>query len=202
MLKKKKFIVEGHRMPYELIVIGVSAGGLVALSTIFPKLSAEFSIPIVVVQHVGDDNSLLVEHLNNLCVIPVIEVEDKFAIQKNTIYIAPAGYHLLIEDKNTLALSFDPKVNYSRPSIDVLFESAADVFKEKLMGVVLSGANTDGVSGAKKIKSQGGFVIVQSIETSEAKIMPAETIKMVNVDIILPLEDIGPFLQSVERKNE
>jgi len=188
-------------MPYELIVIGVSMGGLAALSTILPQLPKEFSIPILVVQHMSSDaNNFLAEHLSSLCILPVLNVEDKFIIKKNTIYIAPGGYHLLVEDKNTLALSLDPKVNYSRPSIDVLFESAAEVFKEKLIGVVLSGANSDGVNGAKKIKSLGGFMIVQSVKTAEATMMPAETIKAVKVDKILDLDDIGPFLTSMESK--
>lgn len=185
-------------MRYDMIVIGVSAGGLQALSTILPHLPCDFVTPIMIVQHISKDaDSYLVKYLNDLCTLPVIEPYDKLTIQSGTIYIAPPGYHMLVEDKNTIALSIFPKVNYSQPSIDVLFESAADVFKNKLLGVILTGANSDGAKGVKRIKSHGGFVIVQSPKTSEAKIMPSEAIKAVKVDKILDLEEIGPFLKLI-----
>ena len=190
-------------MHYELIVIGVSAGGLHALSTILPQLSSQFSTPIMIVQHMSQDaDGFLVQHLNNLCALPVLEAEDKMFIESGKVYVAPGGLHLLVEDKSSMALSGFPKVNFSRPSIDVLFESAAPVFKKKLMGIILTGANSDGVEGCKKIKKHGGFVLVQSIKTAESKIMPSEAIANVSVDKVLDLENIGEFLNNVSVKNE
>lgn len=184
-------------MPYTLIVVGVSTGGLHALATILPNLPKHFQVPILVVQHMIENNdTFLAEYLNELCQMKVIMAEDKIVMKPGIIYISPPGYHMLVEDKNTLALSFDAKVNYSRPSIDVLFESAADIYKEQLVGVILTGANHDGVKGAKKIKENNGYIIVQSLKSAEAKLMPAETIKQVEVDMILDLNEIGPYLKN------
>lgn len=195
---KKEFIAIGVSMHYQMIVIGVSAGGLNALATILPNLSQNFPIPILIVQHVqeGTDN-FLVDYLDGLCQLKVVEATDKMAIRKGYIYIAPPGYHLLVEDQHTIALSQNHKLNFSRPSIDILFESAADVFKNHLIGIVLTGANNDGEKGAQYIKSLGGYIITQSVSTAEAKTMPAATIKSVKVDQVLNLKDIAPYLNAM-----
>lgn len=190
-------------MRYELIVIGVSAGGLAALSTILPHLTLACATPILIVQHRGIENTdFFVDYLNSLCPLHVIEAIDKALIKPGTIMIAPPDYHMLVENKHTVALSKDPKVNYSRPSIDVLFESAADAFGHKVIGVILTGANSDGVKGAQKIKAHGGYIIVQNPDNAEAKVMPTETIKAVHIDKVVALNDIGALLNQIAGPNE
>ncbi len=145
-------------------------------------------------QHRRDESdSFLTNYLGKLCALPVSEGIDKLLI-KPGIIIAPAGYHMLVEDKNMIALSRDSKVNFSRPSIDVLFESAATVFGPRVLGIILTGANNDGVQGARSIKLHGGFILVQNPKTAEAQTMPAQVIKAVKVDKILDLTDIGNYI--------
>lgn len=149
-------------MKYEAIVIGVSAGGLSALNRILPDLPSDFTLAVIIVQHMhttGDN--FLSSYLNDKCNLNVKEVDDKESILKNTIYIAPPNYHLLVEADRTFSLSIDEPVNYARPSIDVLFETAADVYTTNLIGVILTGANTDGSHGLKRIKASGGLSVVQ-----------------------------------------
>jgi two-component system chemotaxis response regulator CheB len=114
------------------------------------------------------------------------------------VYVAPPNYHLLIEDDGTFSMSVEGAVNYARPSVDVVFESAAEVYGQGLIGVILTGANKDGSLGLKKIKEAGGLVIVQTPETSEAADMPRAAIAAVNPDYVLPLEKIGPLLRKLE----
>jgi len=125
--------------------------------------------------------------------LKVVDAEDKQPIKKGFVYLAPANYHLLVE-RGTLNLSVDEAVAYSRPSIDVLFESAADAYGKTLAAIVLTGANDDGTRGAARIKKRGGFVIAQDPLTAEAPVMPQAAIERVRVDRILPLDRIGPFL--------
>lgn len=183
-------------MQYKAMVIGVSAGGLDALSTILPELPADFPIPVLVVQHLhhASDNFLAI-HLDNLSKIKVKEAEEGEKIRPGIAYIAPPGYHLLVEEDETLSLSVDEAVNYARPSIDVLFETAADVYATALIGVILTGANDDGSRGLKKIKDEGGLAIVQDPKTAYVEIMPLAALQMVEADHILPLKEIGPFLR-------
>ena len=146
---------------YEAIVMGTSAGGLNALSTVLPMLPGDFPLAIVVVQHVHrDSGNFFVEYLHEKCQLRVKEAEEKESIQPGVVYIAPANYHLLIEHNRTFALTIDEKVNYSRPSIDVLFDAAAQVYGSRLIGIVLTGANADGAKGLKTIKAHGGLAIV------------------------------------------
>lgn len=183
-----------HR-PTRAIVIGVSAGGLHALQQILPHLPADFSLPVMVVQHrAADSHGFLAEFLNGKSAVEVREAGMNEPLRSGVVYLAPADYHLLVEDIETLALSIDPPVHYSRPAIDVLFESAADIFREQLVAVVLTGANSDGSQGAKRVKAHGGVVIVQQPATAEVATMPAATLRAVSVDLILPLEEIGPYL--------
>jgi two-component system chemotaxis response regulator CheB len=125
--------------------------------------------------------------------LAVVDALDKQWIQPGTVYLAPADYHLLVE-RGELSLSVDARVEHSRPSIDVLFESAADAYGPATVGVVLTGANADGARGAARIKERGGFVVVQEPESAEAPAMPRAAIAAARVDRILPLERIGPFL--------
>lgn len=186
---------------FELIVIGCSLGGLNALQTIFRSLSNDFSIPIAIAQHRHKASSeALPEHLRRSTKLCVVDVEDKQWIKPGCVYLAPADYHLLVEH-GAFNLSVDAAVAYSRPSIDVLFESAADAYRDRLIGLVLTGANADGARGAERIKGRGGFVIVQDPATAEAAAMPQATIDAVRVDRILPLDRIGPFLVELCRSS-
>lgn len=186
---------------YEAIVIGVSAGGMQALATVIPALPETFSLPIVVVQHVSEDSDgYLSIYLNNLSALRVEEAADKKEIMPGTVYIAPAGYHLMIEENRTFSLSVDAPIHYARPSIDVLFEAAADVYRSRLIGVILTGANADGSQGLRRIKDYGGLMIVQDPATAEASCMPQMAIKTVPADHILPLDEIASFLAHLKRE--
>jgi two-component system chemotaxis response regulator CheB len=142
---------------YKAVVVGVSAGGLEALSTIIPGLPEDFPVPVVVVQHRrSDSDGFLAVHLDEQSRLNVKEADDKEPIRPGTVYLAPAGYHLLVEGDGTFALSLDDRVNHCRPSIDVLFDSAMDAYEDRVIGVVLTGSNQDGCEGLKRIKQSGG----------------------------------------------
>ena len=178
----------------ELIVIGCSLGGMYALEKIFCALPPDFATPIAVVQHRHKKSSeRLPDFFHRSCKLHVVDAEDKQWIKPKTVYLAPADYHLLIA-KGELNLSVEEVVRYSRPSVDVLFESAADAYGPNLIGVVLTGANADGAQGARRIKQRGGLVIAQDPETAEAPDMPRAAIATGAVDQILRLEEIAPFL--------
>ena len=183
---------------YKYIVIGVSAGGLAALTLLLPALGTEFPAAVIVVQHVQADADLfLIQHLGGLCRLPVREAEDKVIIKGGNIYIAPPGYHLLVEEGDTFALSVDPPVHYSRPSIDVLFESAARIWGKSLIGIILTGASSDGARGLARIKEMGGLAIVQNPLEAEYGAMPRAAIATANVDAVLTLRGIGEFLNEL-----
>lgn len=182
-------------MKYHAIVIGVSTGGMAALDTILPHLRADCDLAVIVVQHehpTSDD--FLTRYLDEKCLLKVKRADDKEDIAPGVIYIAPPNYHLMVEENRTFALSIDEPFNYARPSIDVLFEAAADVYGANLVGVVLTGASADGSRGIGKIKERGGLAIVQDPETAEVQTMPRAAINANHVDHILPLGEIGPFL--------
>lgn len=186
---------------FDAVVIGVSAGGLGALETILPALDASFSMPVLVVQHLSPGHdSYLATHLDARCALAVKEAEDKEPLRPGTVYIAPPNYHLMVEASRTLALSVEERVNFSRPSVDVLFDTAAEVFCDKLVGVILTGANSDGAKGLAKIKQFGGLTLVQDPGTAVADAMPNAAIQALCVDHVLPLEQIGPFLQALARR--
>jgi len=186
---------------FEAVVIGVSAGGVEALSVILVRLPAEFFFPIIIVQHRHpSSDDFLVCLLNEKCKTKVEQADEKENIVPGIVYIAPANYHLMVEEDRTFSLSVDEHVNYTRPSIDVLFETAADVYRERLVGVVLTGANSDGSQGLRKIKELGGMTVVQDPATAEAAFMPKSAIAATKVDHIIPLEEIGPFLEKLNRQ--
>jgi len=183
---------------YKAVVMGVSFGGLNALKTIIPQLPADFPVPIMVVQHhdrYADD--FLAGFLDNQSALRVKVAEEKEMAMAGSVYLAPANYHLLVEDDTTLSLSLDEKVNYVRPAVDVLFESAADVYGARLIGIILTGANNDGSKGLECIKESGGLSIVQDPATAEAPNMPEAAIAITTVDHIVPLDAVAPLLVSL-----
>ncbi len=185
---------------YEIVVVGVSTGGLEALSTIVPALPADFPLPVIVVQHRRpDSDGFLAVHLDGLSALPVEEASDKEPIWGGIVYVAPANYHLMIEEDSTLSLSVDERVHHCRPSIDVLFDSAADVYGDRVIGVVLTGANSDGSQGLRHIKQRGGLAVVQDPATAQSECMPRAAIQATamqggGADRVLPIDQIGPFL--------
>jgi two-component system chemotaxis response regulator CheB len=178
----------------ELIVVGCSLGGMYALEKILKVLPKEFCVPIAVAQHRHrKSNEGLPEFLRRATHMDVVDAEDKQWIEAGKVYLAPADYHLLVE-KGEFNLSVDDAVRHSRPSVDVLFESAADAYGPTLIGIVLTGANADGAVGARRIKQRGGIVIAQDPKTAEAPEMPEAVIATGVVDQILRLEEIAAFL--------
>jgi len=180
---------------FEAVVIGSSAGGLFALKTIFSILDPGFPVPVVVVQHLSpDDDNYLTNLLDQLGRLRVKEADEKETLFPGTAYIAPPNYHLLIERNRTFSLTVGERVNYARPSIDVLFETAAETFGRNLVGVVLTGANRDGSEGLLKIREAGGLTIVQDPTEAESPVMPRTAIATVKPHHILKLEEIANFL--------
>ncbi len=171
---------------WEAVVIGCSAGGLEVLRQILPGLPPDFPLPVIVVSHIAPDaGGLLAELLARYCPLPVFEAEEKAAVTAPAIHIAPPGYHLLIEKDRTFALSIDGKVRNVRPAIDVLFESAADAYAGRLIGILLTGANDDGARGLGVIKAAGGQTVAQTPETAMADTMPRSAITAGVVDHVL-----------------
>jgi two-component system chemotaxis response regulator CheB len=188
-------------MDYKIIVIGTSAGGMDALKAILPLIPPAFPVPIVIVQHVSSlSNGFMIQYLNSISSIRVKEAEEKELLSPGTVYFAPPNYHLLIEDNLSLSLSVEKKVNYARPSIDVLFESAVYAYGKSTIGVILTGANNDGAKGLANIKKAGGYAIVQSPETAYADSMPRSAIAEAFPDLVIPLEIIGIVLRDMFMK--
>lgn len=180
------------------VVIGASAGALEALSVILPAVPPDFRMPIAVVVHIPPDKrSVLAELFRAKCQLPVVEVEDKEPLCAGTIYFAPPDYHLLVEDNRTLALSSDEPVLFSRPSIDVLFESAAETFETGLIAIILTGANQDGARGLKAAADAGATVIVQDPVEAFQAAMPQAALDAVGTARVLSLASITRFLQKV-----
>ncbi len=186
-------------MNTQAVVIGGSAGGLSALSGILSHIPQFFPYPIIVVLHLDPrGGSQLPQLLGAHCRLTVKEAEDTEEIRPGWVYIAPSDYHLLVERDHTLSLSVDEPVNYSRPSIDVLFQSAAEAYGPFLLGIVLTGASQDGSQGLLSIKEFGGIAIVQDPSDAQAPLMPSAAIQVAEIDYILKLAHIGPFLAGLE----
>jgi len=177
----------------ELIVVGCSWGGLAACARILDTLPGDADTAVVIAQHRGPARSPMASMLARSTSWKVAEAEDKEPIVPGRVYLAPAGYHLLV-DRGCLELSTDAPVRYSRPSIDVLFESAADAYGAGVLGVVLTGANDDGAAGAVRIVERGGRVVVQDPDTAERPAMPLAVLATGIAATVLPLDQIGPFL--------
>ena len=188
------------RKPLRLIVIGASAGGLQVLLRLLSTLPGSYRLPLAVVLHLPDDRtSRLAELFQARLALRVREAEDKDAILPGTLYFAPPGYHLLVEDDFTLSLSRDEPVQFSRPSIDVLFESAADALGEQVCGILLTGANHDGASGLYALSQNGGVTVVQSPQSAEAPPMPEAAPKRSPPDFVLDVPGIHLLLIELER---
>jgi two-component system chemotaxis response regulator CheB len=184
---------------YEALVIGVSAGSLPALETILCQLPGNYSLAVMIVQHRHkQSDDYIYRYLNELCALEVHEAEEKSPIKAGHVYVAPPDYHLQVEADLSLSLSVDLPVNYSRPSIDILFETAAEVYRHRLVAVILTGANKDGSKGLAKVRKFGGLAIVQDPKTATAAKMPETAIKVAGADYILILEDIGHFLSQLK----
>jgi two-component system, chemotaxis family, protein-glutamate methylesterase/glutaminase len=180
---------------YRVVVIGMSAGGSEPLLEILSALPGDYPLPLVVVQHLHphQEGPAILYRAPN-CALRLKEAVDKEAMQPGVVYFAPPNYHLLVEDNGTFSLNVDPKVNFTRPAIDVLFESAADAFGPHLIGVVLSGANGDGAAGLRTIRQHGGLGLVQDPLTAQVDLMPRLAIQAAFPDFILPPTAIGRLL--------
>lgn len=177
-----------------LVVIGASQGGVQALEALLPGLPAGFPLPLAIVLHRGrfaDDS--LAAHLQKFSALPVLEVEDKDPIAPGRVFLAPADYHLLVENDH-FALSVDARVNHARPAIDVLFESAAAAFGDRAIGLILTGANDDGARGLATLKARGGLALVQDPATAASRAMPAAALAAAKADYVLPLDQISACL--------
>ena len=191
----------GHT--YAAIVIGVSSGGMAVLKILLQSLPAFFGLPIVIVQHIGaNSGNSWITHMDKLSNLKIKEADEKERIERGTVYFAPPNYHTLIEKDETFSFTIDERVNYARPSIDVLFESAADAYKHELIGIILTGSSSDGAKGLKRIKEKGGLTIVQDPVTAESGYMPAAAIALTQVDHILPLEDIIGLLLRINLQTQ
>jgi two-component system chemotaxis response regulator CheB len=183
---------------YELVVIGASWGGLHAVSALLEGLGETCPAAIVIGQHRGPEGGeRLAGILQRRTSLRVRDAEDKDDLVPGTVYLAPTDYHTLIEAGGTIALSTEEEVRYARPSIDVLFRSAAEAYHERCVGVVLTGANADGAEGLRQIKELGGVAIVQDPSTAERREMPVAAIAATEADVVLPLEEIGLFLRGL-----
>lgn len=181
-------------MRFEVLVIGTSLGGFSALKVLLGGLTKSFPLAIAVVQHRHKDSGdLMSSSMQQHIKLPIHEAEDKDELLPGHIYLAPADYHLLL-NQSYLTLSVDEPVCFARPSIDVLFESAADAYTHRTIGIILTGANRDGTKGLARIKACGGLTIVQDPATAETSIMPQAAIATTEVDAILPLPEIAPYL--------
>lgn len=177
------------------VVVGASAGGIDAMMAIFTALPADYPLPIIALLHIPESHeSRLAEIFQHRLAIPVRDAVDKQEIVPGTLYFAGAGYHLSIEQDKTFSYSCEPPVHFSRPSIDILMESAADTYGEQLAGILLTGANYDGAAGMQRIKQQGGVTVVQDPHEAQVAIMPSEAIRQQQPNFILPLADIRTML--------
>ncbi len=182
-------------LKYKAVVMGASAGALDALSKILPTLPANYPLPIMIVVHLPPDKkSVMAELFQAKCKMAVREVDDKEPLEPGVIYFAPPNYHLLVEMNCHLALSNEEQVLFSRPSINVLFETAADAYNEALIGIVLTGANNDGAEGLKKIAEYGGLALVQHPEQAYAPAMPQAALDACPSAQSLSLDEITTFL--------
>lgn len=185
----------------ELLVIGGSAGSISVVLTVLPDLDKQLSFPVVIVLHrkAGSESRLssLLEANSSL---PVTEAYDKLAIRPGFVYLAPADYHLLFEDKKLVTMDMSEKVNYSRPSIDVTFQSAALVFRENIAALLLSGANNDGVGGMHAVARYGGIVLLQDPGTAGMSYMPEQALLSVKADEILKPENMARFFNQLSTK--
>jgi two-component system chemotaxis response regulator CheB len=181
-------------MPYSIVAVGTSWGGLSAMTKLLGSLPEDFPIPIVVVQHRSKDSDrLLVQLLQDATGLKVCEIEDKDVLSAGTVHIAPADYHVLVES-GYLSLTLEEPVRFSRPSIDVMFTSAADAYGPATIGVILTGANEDGAMGLADIVKRGGTALIQDPKTAEIRIMPGAALQAAPTAEVLSLDNLAPRL--------
>lgn len=181
------------------ILIGGSAGSLQALFTILAELKSDFNLPVLLALHrLSTTDSNLEDALAVKTHLQVEEVEEKEPIQKGHLYICPPDYHVLIEPDETFSLDASERINFSRPSLDVIFKSAAEVFEKRLTAILLSGANTDGAEGLSFVKEKGGTTVVQDPSEAVVSYMPLQALKQMSPDHVLTSQRIGQFLNSVK----
>ncbi len=181
---------------YEVLAIGVSAGGMVVLTEIVKSLKPDFPLSMIIVQHLHPhQDEYYVQYYNRHSKIRVKEAEDKEPIVRNRAYFAPPNYHLLVEEDHTFSLSVDEKVNFSRPAIDVLFDTASFVFGKKMIGLVLTGANSDGAKGLKKIKDRDGLTIIQNPAEAEFSSMPQAALQTAQPHHIISVSQFVEWLK-------
>lgn len=183
------------------VVIGASTGGVHALRALLAGLDADLPASVLIVQHMAHQDSPLIDVLAEVCALPLKSANAREAVREGEVYVAPPGYHLLVEvgadqDIRT-ALNIDPKVCFSRPSVDVLFESAADVWGAGLIAVVLTGANEDGAKGLQAVRRRRGIGIVQDPRDAEMPEMPRQALQLAGADHILPLEQIAAQIKQI-----
>ncbi|UKT63472.1 chemotaxis protein CheB [Pedobacter mucosus] len=182
----------------DALIIGGSAGSLDVLLEIFPHLSPKINFPIIIVTHRKASNeSLLTYLLQSRTKLKVTEAEEKQVLEGGNVYIAPADYHLLVEQNKTISLDYSEKVNYSRPSIDVTFESAAEVFKQNLVCILLSGSNGDGVDGLKTVNNYGGKVVIQDPKSAVMPYMPQQAITYVSPHLIVDCVTMADYINKL-----
>lgn len=185
-------------MDFDAIVIGTSAGGLSVLFMILEALPEHFAVPVIIVQHRSkDERTLLEEVVQPRCRIRIKQADEKEKIESGTVYFAPANYHLLIEQDKTFSLSSDVHVNFSRPSIDVLFESAARVYRNRLLAIIMTGANSDGAAGMETIRKTGGTTIAQDPESAQFPFMPQAAVSTGSIRYIMDTGGIKDFLLKI-----
>jgi two-component system chemotaxis response regulator CheB len=196
-LSKDNAVIPGG---FQAVVVGVSAGGVQALPSLVGMLEPDFALALVIVQHLHPlQDDYFIQRLGEVCRLPVKEAEEKEAVQAGVIYLAPVNYHLLIEADRTFSLCAGEKVNFSRPSIDVLFETAAEVYGTELIGVILTGASRDGAAGLRRIRENGGLTVVQDPRTAEYPLMPLAALAETRVDHVRSIEQIGRLLCELGR---
>ncbi|WP_020654973.1 chemotaxis protein CheB [Massilia niastensis] len=191
-------LLAGRR--FGMVVIGGSAGGVDALIGVLPGLPADFGPAVTCILHVPSDReSRLAELFAARVALPVREARDKEPVEPGTVYFAGAGYHLSIEQDRSFSLSCEPPVHFARPAIDVLMESAADVYGAALAGILLTGANHDGADGMARIRACGGLTVVQDPQEAQAGTMPTEAIRRCAPHLVLPLAGIRTLLPLLEK---
>lgn len=182
--------------PVTAVVIGASAGGVEALTTLLPALPSTLRVPVLVVLHLPPARpSMVVSLLAGVCAVPVHDADDKMPIEPGVVYLAPADYHLLVGTGPCVTLSADEPVHFSRPSIDVLFESAADVFTAGLLGIILTGASSDGARGLDAIRRAGGTTVVQDPHEARVPTMVQAALALGEADRVQPLAGIAALLR-------
>jgi len=186
--------------PDKLLVIGGSAGSLQVILSLLEAIGNDFPMPVLIVLHRnGGFESSLEELFSSRTYLPIREVEEKDLLRAGTIYLCPADYHVLLEKDHSFSLDYSERVHFSRPSIDVTFRSAADVFGPGLICLLLSGANADGTEGMQYVQERGGLTVVQDPATADVPYMPQQAISRMKVDLIIPTDEIPGFIHGLGR---